>query len=206
MLRHLRPVKVVLTPLHLRVLFCDSVLALGFALALERESPSLHPIPESRVGIWQARVVCFLCAYGAAAQTTGFGFRTAPGFGSSAARLFPVGSADWRSRSPAKGGRSWLSNPSGFLPPSDQVTAARVLATPSWELFPLAENQVGKKYFQLRKCGFRRRTLAKPLGFHFWTPYPLFKDGGSLSTAYESHAEPHAPITAGLSVIRPEWT
>ena len=75
-------------------------------------------------------MVCFLWAYGAAAQTTGFGFRTAPGFGSSAARLFLVGSADWRSRSPAKGDDHGCPNPSGFLPPSDQVTAARALATP----------------------------------------------------------------------------
>ena len=62
MLQHFRPVKVVLTPLHLRVLFRESVLALGFALALERESPSLDPFPESRVGGWQARwcVSCVL--------------------------------------------------------------------------------------------------------------------------------------------------
>src|SRR5271157_4976886 len=62
MLQHFRPVKVVLTPLHLRVLFRESVLALGFALALERESPFLDPFPESRVGGWQARwcVSCVL--------------------------------------------------------------------------------------------------------------------------------------------------
>ena len=57
MLEHFRPVKVVL-----RVLFRESVLALGFALALERESPSLDPFTESRVGGWQARwgVSCVL--------------------------------------------------------------------------------------------------------------------------------------------------
>ena len=38
-----------------------------------------------------------------------------------------------------------VQNPPGFLSPSDQVTAARVLATPRWELFPRAQNQVGKK-------------------------------------------------------------
>jgi len=61
-------------------------------------------------------VVCFLWAYGAAAQTTGFGFRTAPGFGSSAARLFLVGSADWRSRSPAKGTIMAVQTRAVFLP------------------------------------------------------------------------------------------
>ena len=37
-------------------------LALGFALVLERESPSLHPFPESRVGGWLLRwcVSCVL--------------------------------------------------------------------------------------------------------------------------------------------------
>jgi hypothetical protein len=65
-------------------------------------------------------------------------------------------------------------HPPGFLPPRDRVTAARVLATPRWELFPLAENEVGKKYFHLRKCRFRWRTLIKPLEFHFWIPYPYF--------------------------------
>ncbi len=29
---------------------------------------------------------------------------------------------------------------------------------------------------QLRKCVFARHALAKPLGFHFWTPCPLFKE------------------------------
>src|SRR5271157_5258824 len=77
MLQHFRPVKVVLTPLHLRVLFRESVLALGFALALERESPSLDPFPESRVGGWQARW-CVSCALMVqAARTTSLGFRTA---------------------------------------------------------------------------------------------------------------------------------
>jgi hypothetical protein len=38
------------------------------------------------------------------------------------------------------------------LSPRDQVTAARGLATPRWELFLLAENQIGKKYFQLLVC------------------------------------------------------
>src|ERR1035437_855203 len=111
MLQHLRPVKVVLTPLHLRVLFRESVLA----LALER---NLHPSIRCRNREWglAGKVVCFLCAYGAAAQTTSFGFRTAR-FSSSAARLFPVGSADWRSRSRAKGGQSWLSTPARFLAP-----------------------------------------------------------------------------------------
>ncbi len=62
MLQPLRPVKVVLTPLHLRVLFRASVLALGFALALEKASPSLPPFPESPVGGWLLRwcVSCVL--------------------------------------------------------------------------------------------------------------------------------------------------
>jgi len=60
------------------------------------------------------------------------------------------------------------------------VTAARVLTTPRRELFPLAENEVEKKYFNSRKCVFKRRTRTKVLGFHFWTPYPLFKKNEQL--------------------------
>jgi hypothetical protein len=88
----------------------------------------------------------------------------------------------------------------GFLsPPRDQVAAARVLAAArfgrksSWE----------KKFHSL-VCVLKRRTLAKPLGFHFWTP--SLRTAGRCSTAYESHAEPHSPIPAGLSVIRSERT
>jgi len=29
-------------------------------------------------------------------------------------------------------------------------------------------------------CVLKRRALAKPLGFHFWTPYPLFKKNDPL--------------------------
>ena len=92
MLQHLRPVKVALTPLHLRVLFRESVLALGFALALERESPSLHPFPESRVGGWQVRW-CVSCVLMVQLPRQPVLASEQPGFGSSAARLFPVASA-----------------------------------------------------------------------------------------------------------------
>jgi hypothetical protein len=157
MLQHLRPVRVVLTPLHLRVLFRESVLALGFALALERESPSLHSFPESRVGGWLIRW-CVSCVLMVQLPRQPVLASEQPGFGSSAARLFPVDSADWRSRSRAKGGHRGCPHPPGILPPRDQVTAARVLATPRWELFPLAENEVEEKYFHSRVCVFRRRA------------------------------------------------
>jgi hypothetical protein len=38
--------------------------------------------------------------------------------------------------------------------PLAMVTAVRVLATPHWELFPLVENEVGKKYFNSGVCVF----------------------------------------------------
>src|SRR5271157_5377669 len=117
MLQRLRPVKVVLTPLHLRVLFRESVLALGFALALERESPSLDPFPESRVGGWQERWCVSCVLNGAAAQTTSFGFRTARfsvlgqiGYSQLAARIR-------RSRIPANGGHWGCPHPPGFQSP-----------------------------------------------------------------------------------------
>jgi len=117
MLQHLRPVKVVLTPLHLRVLFCESVLALGFALALERESPSLYPFPESRVGGWQVRW-CVSCVLMVQLPRPPVLASEPPGFSSSAARLFPVGSAYWRSRSRAKGDNHGCPHPTRFLAPS----------------------------------------------------------------------------------------
>ena len=172
MLQHLRPVKVVLTPHHLRVLFCDRFLHLVLLLLLRE---NLHPSIRFRNRGWELadKVVCFLWAYGAAAQTTGFGFRTAPGFGSSAARLFPVGSADWRSRSSAKGDDHGCPNPPGFFLPSDQVTAARVLATPRRERFPRDENQVGNRISISRKCRLRRARSASRSNFIFGYPIPL---------------------------------
>jgi len=42
----------------------------------------------------------------------------------------------------------------------------------------------------LRKCGFRRRTLIKPLEFHFWIPYP------SLRTVITRKLETHTQYKA----------
>ena len=100
-----------------------------------------------------------------------------PGFGSSAARLFPFGSADSRSCSPVKG-ESWLSTQPGLFPSrsgngGSGISHSPVGSSVRWPKIKL------EKQFHSRACVFRRRTLAKPLGFHFWTPYPLFKDGGS---------------------------
>ena len=173
MLQHLRPVKVVLTPLHLRVLFRESVLALGFALALERESPSPKSVSIIAGGSLADKVVCFLCTYGASCPDNRFWLPNSP---VSALRQLGYSQLAARIGDPAAGlrGHHGCPHPPGFLLPRDQVTAARVLATPRcWQLFPLAENEVGKKYFHLRKCCFARRTLIKPLEFHFGHPIPL---------------------------------
>jgi hypothetical protein len=64
--------------------------------------------------------------------------------------------------------------------PSDQVTAARVLATPRWEPFPRAENQVGKNEIQFGEMPLGTRPLSKPLEFHFWIPYPSLRTVNAL--------------------------
>jgi len=106
MLPHLRPVRVVLTPLHLRVSFCDRFMHLVLLLLLrENLYPSIclrNPVCGIAGGRLAGKVVCVLCTYSGSTQTTGLGFRTARFrlFGSS---VIPVGSADWRSRSEVKG-------------------------------------------------------------------------------------------------------
>ena len=59
-----------------------------------------------------------------------------------------------------------------------------------------------RKKIDSRVCVFERRTLAKTAQISFFgPPIPSLRTVGRCSTAYESHAEQHAPITAGLSVI-----
>jgi hypothetical protein len=56
------------------------------------------------------------------------------------------------------------------------------------------------------KCAFERARSPNRSDFILGPPIPCLRTAGLRSTAYELHAEPHAPITAGLSVIRPERT
>ena len=120
-------------------------------------------------------------------------------------RLFGCSSPDNRFRLPNAQLRENHGCPhSPVCSPRDPVTAARVLATPRWEFCPLAENQVGGK---ISNCGHAYIDGARSPNrsdFIFGPPIPFLRTVGRCSTAYESHAEPHAPITAGLPVIRPE--
>jgi len=118
-LPHLRPVRVVLTPLHLRVSFCDRFLHLVLLLLLRE---NLHPsvcgilFAESRVGGWQVRW-CMSCVLIVDLPRQPVLASEQPGFGSLAARLFQlaarIGDPVARLR-----GTSWLSTPARFLAPS----------------------------------------------------------------------------------------
>ena len=155
MLQHLRPVKVVLTPLHLRVLFCDRFLHLVLLLLLRE---NLHPSIRfrNRGGRLADKVV--------------------HRFGSSAARLFPVGSADWRSLCPAKGDDHGCPNPPGFLPPCDQVNGGSGISHS-----PLGALSAGRKITLEKNISIRGNAAldGARFGFEskfiFWVPIPLLQ-------------------------------
>src|SRR5208282_1743398 len=111
MLQHLRPVKVVLTPLISAYFSAVGSCAWFCSCSWERISipPSVSGIAGGRLA---GKVVCFLWAYGVAAQKP---VSASDSFGSSAVRLFQLGSADSRCCSPVKG-ESWPSTQPGLFP------------------------------------------------------------------------------------------
>ena len=117
-----------------------------------------------------------MCAYGGAAQTSGFGLRTGPGFGSSAALLFPVGSADSRSRSPAKGRHHGFPPPPSFLPPLRSGDGGSGISHSPLGALSAAQKSSWGKIFPFAEMPLLAARARRTARISFLDTLSLFKD------------------------------